>query len=177
MIEIQPAKFEEKQLIKRLLELYSHDLSEYEGSDLNEHGEFGYKYFDQYWGEADRHPFLVRFDGNPAGFVFVNKFVYSEGIDYSIAEFFVVRKYRRKGIGQKVVTEILGHFEGSWEIRALRNNRRAIRFWNTALSEITNRKTKLIEDGIGDWTGPIWIIAKETIRNKSAHTTPAIAPR
>ena len=101
MIEIQPAKFEEKQLIIRLLELYSHDLSEYEGSDLNEHGEFGYKYFDQYWGEADRHPFLVRFDGNPAGFVFVNKFVYSEGIDYSIAEFFVVRKYRRKGIGQK----------------------------------------------------------------------------
>ena len=32
MIEIQPAKFEEKQLIRRLLELYSHDLSEYEGS-------------------------------------------------------------------------------------------------------------------------------------------------
>ena len=46
MIEIQPAKFEEKQLIIRLLELYSHDLSEYEGSDLNEHGEFGYKYFE-----------------------------------------------------------------------------------------------------------------------------------
>ena len=150
MIEIQPAKFEEKQLImtgcmrkdaiaNSIRTILQSAWNTIRLTDLNEHGEFGYKYFDQYWGEADRHPFLVRFDGNPAGFVFVNKFVYSEGIDYSIAEFFVVRKYRRKGIGQKVVTEILGHFEGSWEIRALRNNRRAIRFWNTALSEITNR--------------------------------------
>ncbi len=177
MTEIQKAKFDQKHLVRRMLELYAYDLSEYEDSDLNESGEFGHKYLDQYWTEKDRYPFIVRVDGHPAGFVFVNKFVYSDGIDHSIADFFVLKKYRRRGIGREVAIEILGRFPGSWEIRALKKNKRAIPFWNDVLTEFTNGNLDLFEGGVGEWTGPVWVIKKETIQNQSAHTTPASAPR
>ncbi|EDY84200.1 acetyltransferase, GNAT family [Verrucomicrobiia bacterium DG1235] len=153
-----------------MLELYAYDFSEYEDSDLNEAGEFGYNYLDQYWTETGRHPFLVRVNGKFAGFVFVNKFVYSTNIDHSIADFFILRKYRRKGIGRKVAIEILARFAGSWEIRALKNNSRAIRFWDSVISEFPQIQNERIENGIGDWAGPIWILRPQNTSQQTSQT-------
>ena len=43
-IDIQPARYEEKHLLKKMLELYAYDCSEFEDADLNEFGEYGYRY-------------------------------------------------------------------------------------------------------------------------------------
>jgi hypothetical protein len=49
-IEVTQASIDEKPILKRLIELYAYDFSEYENSDVDPHGCFGY-------------PFLVRVDG------------------------------------------------------------------------------------------------------------------
>ncbi|MCP4712667.1 MAG: GNAT family N-acetyltransferase, partial [Planctomycetes bacterium] len=95
---------EEKSVLLQLLELYAYDFSEFDDNDVNEHGLYGYTYFDYYWTEEGRVPFFIRVDGKLAGFVLVNEYCYlvKEPGTKSIAEFFVMRKYRRQGIGKAV---------------------------------------------------------------------------
>ena len=38
----------DKEVLRRLIEFYDYDFSEILGWDVNEHGTFGYRYFDQY---------------------------------------------------------------------------------------------------------------------------------
>lgn len=62
-IEIQPASLEDKTILRNLMELYAYDFSEFEQSDVDEHGLFGYERLDHYWTEPGRYPFLVRAHG------------------------------------------------------------------------------------------------------------------
>jgi predicted acetyltransferase len=50
-----------------------------------------------------------------------------------MAEFFVMRKYRRMGIGRRAAIEVLGRFPGSWQVRQQLSNPAATTFWRTAI--------------------------------------------
>ena len=161
-IEIQLAKFEEKHLLKRMLELYFYDFSGFEENDLNEFGEYGYRYFDHYWTETERHPFIVKVDGKLAGFVFVNRFGYTKGVEQTIAEFCILRKYRQKGIGKRTAFYIFDQFPGIWEIRTQKENKVAQAFWSKVISEYSNESMKEFKDGTCDWNGPLWTFESKT---------------
>jgi len=95
--ELVQVQEEEKSVLQQLLELYAYDFSEYDGADLNEHGYYGYTYLDHYWTEAGRSPFFIKVDDQLAGLVLVSdyRYVATDPATRSIAEFFVMRKYRR----------------------------------------------------------------------------------
>ena len=97
------ASLEQKPVLHRLMQLYLHDSSEFTGDDASPDGVFTYRYFDEYWREPDRFPFLIYCGANLAGFVLVNSYtvVLEQGAGSSIAEFFVMRKYRRQGVGRR----------------------------------------------------------------------------
>src|SRR5215472_15696216 len=84
----------DRTLVLRLLQLYRYDFSEFDGSDVDLHGEYVNRNFDGYWSDPERVAVVLRVDGVPAGF----EFVYI-GEPHDIAEFFVMRKYRRHGVG------------------------------------------------------------------------------
>jgi predicted acetyltransferase len=115
-IEVSPASIDDKPLIQRMMQFYLYDFSEFGKSDLDSHACFGYSYLDHYWEEKGRHPFIVRVDGKLAGFVLVNKHTYLPGNEWSIAEFFIMRKYRQKGVGKAVAFYIFEQFRGKWEV-------------------------------------------------------------
>ncbi len=71
-IEVIQASLEDKPILQRMMELYQYDFSEYDESDLDSHGTFGYAWLDRYWREEGRYPFIVLIDGKLAGFVLVN---------------------------------------------------------------------------------------------------------
>lgn len=93
-VEVEPATLAEKPALARLLELYAYDFSELNDADVDDDGAYGYRHLDAYFAEPERHPFLVRVDGRLAGFAFVRA-----GTPHDMAEFFVLRKYRRGGVG------------------------------------------------------------------------------
>ena len=136
-IEVSPASVDDKSLVQRMMELYQYDISEFENSDLDSHGCFGYSYLDHYWKEKGRHPFIVRVGGKLAGFVLVNRHTYLSGNEWSIAEFFIMRKYRRRGIGKAVAFHIFDQFRGKWEVQEVEANVPAQRFWRKAIAEYT----------------------------------------
>jgi predicted acetyltransferase len=127
-VEIIAATLDDKTAIRHLVELYAHDFSELTGGDVDEQGEFGYPDLDRYWTDSDRHPFLIRVDGRIAGFALVRS-----GRPHDMAEFFVMRKYRRGGVGVQAARRVFASFPGDWQVRQLSANAAASAFWRVAI--------------------------------------------
>lgn len=141
-IEIVPASLEEKSIVANLLELYAYDFSEFIDLKLGIDGRFGYKNLPLYWEERNRYPFIVRVGGQLAGLVLMGQgSEISESNDtWDMAEFFVLRGYRRRGIGMKVAQEIWKRYSGKWEIRVMEKNEKGKKFWQEAVEKFI-RKT------------------------------------
>lgn len=135
-VEILPAALEQQSILANLLELYAHDFSEFHDVQIGEDGKFGYKNLPLYWSDPGRHPFLIRVDGDLAGFVLLKRGSEISGNDkvLDVAEFFVLRAYRRRGIGTHVAHELWTRFPGSWEIRVVQSNVSADQFWARVIS-------------------------------------------
>jgi predicted acetyltransferase len=154
-LEVQPAALSDKPVLRNLLELCQHDYSEYDGEDVDEHGLFGYRYLDPYWTEPERHPFLVRVDGRLAGFVLVRQIdTHLQQPVYSIAEFFIMRKYRRQGVGQQVACSIFDLFPGQWSVCQEPANLPAQNFWRRVIDQYTEGDYTDRDLQTDEWHGP-----------------------
>ncbi len=131
--ELVPASVEDKLIIANLLQLYLYDFSEFAGWAINEHGLYGYRYLDHYWTEPGRYPFLVRVDGELAGFALVRTLARGGRQENHIAEFFVMRKFRRTGVGEAAARQLFDRFPGSWSVSQLDQNVAAQRFWRRVI--------------------------------------------
>ena len=130
-----PAAPEQEPVLANLLELYAHDFSEFIDLQLQSDGRFGYPRLSLYWQEEGRLPFLVKVDGYLAGFVLVSRGsrVRDDPEVWDMAEFFIVRRYRKRGIGAAIAQEIWRRFPGAWEVRVLASNEPARAFWAAAI--------------------------------------------
>src|SRR5450631_1295289 len=101
LIEVIPATPEQEPILVNLLQLYIHDFSEFLDVEVGPDGRFGYPDLPLYWREPDRHPFLVHADGKLAGFALVKKAPAASDAEmvWDLAEFFVLRTYRRQRVG------------------------------------------------------------------------------
>ena len=135
-VEIIPAQPEQESILANLLELYAHDFSEFLDLELGSDGRFGYSCLPLYWSDLGRHPFLVWVEGKLAGLVLVKRGSEVSGNDtvWDLAEFFVLRGYRRRGIGTQIAHDVFRRFPGRWEVRVLESNRPARSFWAHAIS-------------------------------------------
>ncbi len=140
-VEIIPALEEQEPILANLLELYAHDFSEFIDLKLGADGRFGYRRLPLYWKESDRYPFLIMVNGHLAGFVFVcrGSEISDDQDIWDMAEFFVVRSYRRLGIGMRVAHEIWKQFPGRWEVRVTGRNPNAKKFWGRAIGEFMSK--------------------------------------
>jgi predicted acetyltransferase len=156
-LEVTPASPEQKPILANLLELYAHDFSELLELKLDTEGRFGYKDLPAYWEEQNRYPFLIKVDGDWAGFVFVRKGSQITGEEnvWDMAEFFVLRGYRRTGIGRRVALQIWNRFPGSWEVRVMEQNRSAKDFWGRAVHSFLG---KAIEPVTVQKDGSAWFV-------------------
>lgn len=142
IISIEPILIEQKSVFVQMMELYNYDFSEFSDDDINEYGYFGYEYIDAYWNEEGRHPFFIRVDGKLAGLVLVRSCSEYSNLSnaHNIAEFFVMKKYRHKGVGKVASMKIFDMFKGGWEISQWANNLPAQNFWKKIINEYSNGK-------------------------------------
>jgi predicted acetyltransferase len=142
LVEVIPALPEHEPVLANLLELYAHDFSEFMDLEIGPDGRFGYQHLPLYWKEEDRYPFLILGSGNLAGFAFVRKGSQLSGNleTWDMTEFFVLRGYRRLGVGTKAAHVIWKKLPGTWEIRVRERNRGAKAFWAGAVDTFTDKK-------------------------------------
>lgn len=129
-----------KEIIFNLMQLYTYELSFFEDETtefvLQDNGLYVVsKYTELYWKEDKRHPYVLKCDGEIAGFVLER--LNEEGMN-EIAEFFVLNKYRKLGAGTFMANEMFKRFKGKWEIRTLLRNKRAQEFWRKVVRDASN---------------------------------------
>lgn len=170
-LQVDRATRAEKLILRHLLELYQYDLSAIENRDLDPNGLYGYEYLDQYWTEPGRHPFLVRVDGQIAGFALVNRHTClpqtEEGM--SIGEFFVMKRYRGRGVGERVAVRIFDMFPGLWEVRELAENVGAQAFWRKVIGRYTRGEFKEVFLEDDRWHGPLQVFRSQHQGSNTDH--------
>jgi predicted acetyltransferase len=138
------------------MELYLYDFSEFDGQDLDEHACFGYGDLDYFWFEPTHAAYLVTVDEHLAGLVLIDHEVMIAGNERSITEFFIMRKYRRQGVGKQVAHEVFRRIPAKWEVRVIAQNVPAQAFWRHAIAAYTQGtyQERLLEEE--DWHGPVF---------------------
>ena len=141
-VKMTKAALAEKEVIKNLMQYYFYDFSEYTDAGVTTDGKYGkYPYLDNYWEEATRYPFILTSDDEYAGFVLVRYIEEGDTSYYSIAEFFIMKKFRRNGLGREAAFKIFDRFKGGWEVSQIKSNGPANIFWRKTIDEYTG----------GDW--------------------------
>ena len=133
--DVSSAEKEEFVLLERLLELYAHDLSDIANLPIGADGRFGYGPLPTYWTDPRRHPYLLRVDGELAGFLLVQQGSQVTGAPevWDVAEFFVLKRHRRRGVGKAAAHDVWQRHPGPWEVRVMEHNTAALGFWRRAV--------------------------------------------
>jgi len=117
---LRAAEADDRELLRQLLQDY---LLEFDGSTEP------YPYFDAYWIEPERLPFVIEDGGEAVGLCFVRVLMDC----WSIAEFYVVPDRRRGGLGRAAVDSIADQARragvASLEAKVHPDNRQALPFW------------------------------------------------
>jgi len=136
--ELIYASTDQINIINNLMQFYIYDFSEYTGHDVDEDGFYKtYPGLDEYRKEENDHfPYIIKKDKKYIGFALVRK--NKPGEEYfSIVEFFIMKKYRRSGIGKAVAKQLFTLYKGKWQVHQRENNILAQTFWRNIISEYT----------------------------------------
>lgn len=150
VISLMRACNEDKTVVQNLMQFYLYDFSEYITYDVGHNGLFAaYPYFDEYWNnDSTRICYLIKHQDKISGFVFVKKIELTDSNHYSIAEFFVLKKYRRQGIGKEIAFQIFNIHKGRWEIFQRESNKPSHAFWKNVIDGYTRGNFReRFEDG------------------------------
>ncbi len=160
-------------LLSNLLELYSHDLSDTFGLELGHDGRFGYQNLPLYWSEPERRfPFLIRSGIRVVGFAFATRGLPAslEGEAFDVAEFFVLRRYRRGGVGRRAAFLLWNRFASRWIVRVSEANAIGHRFWARTISEYSSGVfTETTRPG----TPHTWRVFSFDSRNRGSSSEPS----
>jgi predicted acetyltransferase len=136
-IELHAAQRDDLDTLENLMQFYVYDFSEWLPLKLGEHGFFSIQPKTEYWRNPATLPFLIRIDGELAGFVTVDDDTHIEGAEYNIGYFFVSRRFRGQGVAKFVASTLLSQFPGQWQIFHIDANPPARRFWAKVMPDLT----------------------------------------
>jgi predicted acetyltransferase len=135
---VKKAELKDKEAIKNLMQFYFYDFSEFVEAYVGNDGLFGeYPYLNNYWEEEERFPYLVEKDGKLAGFILVREVQEENNLYWSIAEFFIIKKFRLSGLGMYAAHHVFESHKGNWEVFQIETNKPAQAFWRKVINDYT----------------------------------------
>lgn len=137
LIELFPATADQLPLIRNLYQFYAYDSSGWEQEDVEVDGRFYVHepHLQRYWQDDDWSAQLILADGFIAGFLLLETCDDQAIAEMEFADLFVLRKYRRQGIGRAVLQQVMNDGR-RWLICCYRQDARAIAFCRKALGEL-----------------------------------------
>lgn len=119
-------------ILGNLFELYTYDFSEHMPLRIKASGRFELAPSDIWWTRADHFAYFIKVRGELGGFALVRagSRVTKAPEVMDMAEFFVLRGIRGRGIGKIAAHALFRAFPGPWEVRVRRTNVAAMQFWS-----------------------------------------------
>jgi len=124
--------------LQNLFEHYLHDMAEWFQFDYGPYGRYGMD-MATYWNNGV-DAWIPYVGDIPIGFALVGSaqaFI-GDADAKDVDEFFVVRRYRRTGVGRDFARYIWDLHRGRWLVRVFQGNVPALPFWRGAIAEYTN---------------------------------------
>ncbi len=128
-------------LLRNLYQLYLYEFSRFTAEwRVQEDGRFLETDLEDCWDDVHRRIFLIRVDGEWAGFAIVDlELPDKDGSTVNeLTEFFVMPPYRRNRIGETVSQRLFDTFKGQWELAIVETNEEARYFWRAVLARYTH---------------------------------------
>lgn len=151
-VRVQPAGPADQPLLQRMLELYQHDLSDIWDQDLDDQGLFGYE-LDRFMDPPGAWAYVFRVEGHAAGLALVDTRVRIAGDDFWMDQFFVLRKYRRRGMGAAAARQVFALHPGRWQVGQMPHNLAAQAFWRRVIGQCTAGQYTEEQLSAGRWQG------------------------
>lgn len=127
-----------REVLDNLMQFYIYDFSEFLNFDVEENGQYSPYPLDDYFKESNQQfAYVIKREEKYVGFVLVRLVEALELRHYSIAEFFILKKYRREGMGRLVATDLFNRHRGPWEVHQIESNQGAQVFWKRVINEYT----------------------------------------
>lgn len=144
--ELKSIAQEDRNRLEHMFQFYLYDMSEFAGWPISTNGMYAYPddLLAQYWENADHHPYFILTDDEVAGFCLVRPSPIDHRI-WDVGQFFVLRKFRGKGVGRLAFSLSLRGRSGQWQVRVLPENLSAYQFWRTAIGRLTDGAFSEIE--------------------------------
>jgi predicted acetyltransferase len=121
-------------VVKNLVPYYIYDMSEHLGWACTADGRFdGCDDLESYWHGPGRHAFVLRAGQEPSGFALILAEHDEPDVDFSVTDFFVLRKFRGRGVGQRIAHELFDRFPGRWKVEQFAENKPAVAFWQKVI--------------------------------------------
>jgi len=129
---------EKKDVLFRLLQYSLFEESLTDLNDMNDDALFDYPWFEAYFTEEEREAYFIRQRGTARllGFAMVRR---HEDGRHSIAEFLVIPKYRRRGVGMQAAKACFELHDGLWEVKPAYGSESAWLFWQRAIGQTVER--------------------------------------
>ena len=98
-LDIRPATLADKGTIEQLIQLYLYDMAAQTSFDIGSDGRYDYALLDDFW----QYPYLIYWEKQLVGFALVIDHcpVTGQSPCWFMAEYFVLRPYRGRAIGQR----------------------------------------------------------------------------
>jgi len=131
---------ESDRLLRNLFELYIHDMAQWFDIELKADGTYSYdttKVWSKGWAA-----YVARMGGAIAGFGLIasaEEWIGEQGVS-DVREFFVIRRYRRNGLGRKMAETLWNQRPGEWLVRVLEENTPAVGFWRETIARYSGNR-------------------------------------
>jgi predicted acetyltransferase len=125
-VQLEHSTVEDKEYIKKLYQLYAHDLSEFVDAQLDSEGLFDDSFVDNYYDGGQLKSLKIKQQDRIIGFIFCST---GQTVDYVIQEFFVLRNYRRQGLARQALKQFFALYDGKIGFVVLKKNKPAQLFW------------------------------------------------
>jgi len=156
VVQVVRAGKPDETTLNNLMQLYLYDFSELDSSRISPEGRFEYPYLSAYFSEPDRHAYLIWAEKLLAGFALIKKGseIAEDDRAMDVAEFFVLRGHRMRGVGRAAFEEIVRSFPGPWTVRVQDENQAALIFWRRVIPAVSSAgfDANIANDGQRDWT-------------------------
>ncbi|QUG41660.1 GNAT family N-acetyltransferase [Psychrobacillus sp. INOP01] len=141
----------EKSILRNFYSLYLHELSNFTTNlDVGEDGAFHYEELDKFWDIDGLSPYFIKLDDEIIGFLLLLERPFlKKSYDYGINDFFILNKYKGKGLAVQAVGKIFEEKPGQYFVLQVVENKRAVAFWKKVYNELnieTDERQDLIDD-------------------------------
>ncbi len=139
VVTLHAATPEDQPALRRLMQLYLYDFSEFEDIEINDDGSLGHREFiEEQFGPA-HDVYVIRADGQLAGFAILTRGSYlaNDPAVMDMTQFFIIRGCRKRGVGASAAQQLFSTYPGPWEVRVIDSNSVARTFWRATITRYT----------------------------------------